>query len=164
VLGDEMFWKAIRHYVKKYEWQNVETADLNTAIEEATGQNLEWFFDEWVYRMGHPEFEITSIYDGAKSLRLNVKQTQKPDDKRPWFPSPDFFTMPVDIAVTTTAGEKIHRVWIDKREKEFTFDVDSKPCCRKSDRATTRICRRLSSARGDGCVFWFVMSALYRVN
>ena len=134
VLGDEMFWKAIRHYVKKYEWQNVETADLNTAIEEATGQNLEWFFDEWVYRMGHPEFEITSIYDGAKSLRLNVKQTQKPDDKRPWFPSPDFFTMPVDIAVTTAAGEKIHRVWIDKREKEFTFDVDSKPLIVNFDR------------------------------
>ena len=35
--------------------------------------------------------------------------------------------MPVDIAITTAAGEKIHRVQIDKREKEFTFEVDSKP-------------------------------------
>ena len=134
VLGEESFWKAINHYVKKNQWQNVETSDLNAAIEEATGQNLSWFFDEWVYRMGHPEFEITSSYDGSKSLKLTVKQTQKPDDKRPWFRSPDFFTMPVDIAVTTGSGEKIHRVWIDKPEKEFTFEVDSKPLIVNFDR------------------------------
>jgi len=134
VLGEESFWKAINHYVKKNQWQNVETSDLNSAIEEATGQNLSWFFDEWVYRMGHPKFEITSSYDGSKSLKLTVKQTQKPDDKRPWFPSPDFFTMPVDIAVTTATGEKIHRVWIDKTEKEFTFAVDSKPLIVNFDR------------------------------
>jgi aminopeptidase N len=135
VLGEEPFWKAIRHYVKKNQWQNVETSDLVTAIEEATGQNLAWFFEEWVYRMGHPQFEITSSYDGSKSLKLTVKQTQKPDDKRPWFPSPDFFTMPVDIAVTTATGEKTHRVWIDKPEKEFTFEVDSKPLIVNFDRA-----------------------------
>ena len=134
VLGEEPFWKAINLYVKKNQWQNVETSDLAAAIEEATGQNLSWFLDEWVYRMGHPQFEITSSYDGSKSLKLTVKQTQKPDDKRPWFPSPDFFTMPVDIAITTAAGEKIHRVWIDKLEKEFTFEVDSKPLIVNFDR------------------------------
>jgi aminopeptidase N len=42
--------------------------------------------------------------------------------------------MPVDIAITTTAGEKIHRVWIDKSEKEFTFDVESKPLIINFDR------------------------------
>jgi len=134
VLGEESFWKAINHYVTKYQWQNVETSDLKTAIEEATGQNLSWFFDEWVYKMGHPEFEITSSYDGAKTLKLTVKQTQKPDDKRPWFAFPDFFTMPIDIAITTQSGEKVHRVWIDKAEKEFSFEVDSKPLIVNFDR------------------------------
>jgi aminopeptidase N len=135
VLGEEQFWKAIRHYVKKYEWQNVETPQLNIAIEEATGQNLGWFFDEWVYKMGHPEFEIASTYDDAKkTLQLTVKQTQKNDDKRPWFQSPDFFTTPVDIAVTTAAGEKTHRVLIDQPEEQFTFEVDSKPLIVNFDR------------------------------
>jgi aminopeptidase N len=148
VLGEEMFWKAINQYVMKNQWQNVETSDLNTAIEEATGQNLAWFFDEWVYRMGHPEFEIASIYDAAKSLKLTVKQTQKPDEKRPWFPLPDFFTMPVDIAITTASGEKIHRVWIDKREKEFTFEVDSKPLIVNFDRGNY-IIKQVKFNRGD---------------
>ncbi|HLG17989.1 MAG TPA: M1 family aminopeptidase [Blastocatellia bacterium] len=148
VLGEEMFWKAINRYVRKYEWQNVETAQLNIAIEEATGQNLEWFFDEWLYKMGHPEFEITQDYDGASTLRLKVKQTQKPDDKRPWFHSPDFFAMPVDIAITTATGEKVHRVTIDKPEKEFTFAVDSKPLIVNFDRGNYLI-KQVKFNRGD---------------
>jgi aminopeptidase N len=148
VLGEEMFWKAINHYVNKNQWKNVETSDLKAAIEEVTGQNLDWFFDEWVYRMGHPQFEITSKYDGAKSLTLSVKQTQKPDEKRPWFSSPAFFMMPVDIAITTAAGEKIHRVWIDKSEKEFTFAVESKPLIINFDRGNYLI-KKVKFERSD---------------
>jgi aminopeptidase N len=148
VLGEDLFWKAINHYVHKNEWRNVETSDLKAAIEEATGQNLDWFFDEWVYRMGHPQFEIASKYDGAKSLKLTVKQTQKPDDKRPWFTSPEFFMMPVDIAITTSGGERIHRVWIDKAEKEFTFDVDSKPLIVNFDRGNYLI-KQVKFERSD---------------
>ena len=45
VLGEEMFWRAIQHYIAKYRFTTVETNDLKNAIEEATGQNLHWFFD-----------------------------------------------------------------------------------------------------------------------
>lgn len=149
VLGNEMFWKAVNHYLKKHQYQTVETQDLVIAIEEATGQNLQWFFDEWIYKMGHPEFEIASSYDeGAKTLRLTVKQTQQPDEKRTWYPSPEFFTMPVDIAITTASGEKINRVWIDKAEKEFSFTVDSKPTIINFDRGN-QIIKRVKFERKD---------------
>jgi aminopeptidase N len=149
VLGEELFWKAIHHYVTKYQWQPVETPQLVIAIEEATGQNLGWFFDEWVYKMGHPIFEITPHYDAtAGTLKLNVKQTQKPDEKRPWFQSPDYFTMPVDIAITTASSEKVHRVWIDKPEKEFTFALDSKPLIVNFDRGNYFI-KEVKFDRGD---------------
>ncbi len=134
-LGDELFWKALNHYVKTRQWQNVETGELIAAIKEATGQDLQWFFDEWVYKMGHPEFEIASAYDeSAKTLKLSVRQTQKPNDAPPWFQSPEFFTMPVEVAITTASGEKIERVMIDGREKEFSFAVDSKPLIVNFDR------------------------------
>jgi aminopeptidase N len=73
VLGEEMFWKSHQSLRSQESMENVETSDLKAAIEEATGQNLDWFFDEWVYRMGHPQFEVTSKYDGARSLTLSVK-------------------------------------------------------------------------------------------
>ena len=149
VLGDEMFWKAINHYLKKHQYQTVETQDLVIAIEEATGQNLQWFFDEWIYKMGHPEFEIASSYDGgARTLKLSVKQTQTKDDKRTWYDSPEFFTMPVDIAITTASGEKINRVWLDKAEKEFTFTLDSKPLIINFDRGN-QIIKRVKFERSD---------------
>jgi aminopeptidase N len=135
VLGDEMFWRAINHYVKKNAYQNVETQNLVDAIEEVTGQNLQWFFDEWLYKMGQPEFEITSSYDeAAKTVKIVVKQTQKADAERPWFQSPEFFTLPVDVAITTASGEHITRVWIDAKEKAFTFNVDGKPLIVNFDR------------------------------
>ncbi len=149
VLGDELFWKAITHYVKKHEYQAVETAQFVVAIEEATGQNLQWFFDEWIYKMGHPEFEISSSYDEAsKNLKLTVKQTQKADDKRPWYASPEFFTTPVDIAITTASREKINRVMLDKREAEFTFQLDSKPLIVNFDRGNY-IIKQVKFNRGD---------------
>ena len=150
VLGDERFWKAIRHYVDKYKWKNVETNDLITAIEEATGQNLRWFFDEWVFKMGHPEFEVTTSYDEqSKLLKLTVKQTQKPDEKRPWFSSPDFFVMPVDIGITTDAGEKVERILINKREMEFSLAVPSKPLFVNFDRGNYLIKQVKQTATDD---------------
>lgn len=148
VLGDEMFWKAVRHYLKKHAWQNVETQELVIAIEEATGQNLQWFFDEWVYRTGHPEFALSTSFDETtRVLKLNVKQTQKPDDKRPWYLAPQFYTMPVDVAITTPSGEKVHRLLIDQAEKEFTISVDSKPLFVNFDRGN-RLVKRVKFDRG----------------
>ena len=53
-LGDERFWRSIRHYVAQNAQRNVETIDLIRAIEEATGRNMRGFFDQWVFRGGHP--------------------------------------------------------------------------------------------------------------
>ena len=150
VLGEYLFRKAINHYVKKHEWQMVETQQLVVAIEEATGQNLQWFFDEWVYKMGHPEFVITKNYNAAaRSLKVTVSQTQKPDDKQPWFESPEYFTMPVEIAITTAPGERVYRVWIDEPEKEFTFTVDSEPLIINFDRGNFLI-KQVKFDRSDG--------------
>ncbi|HEX8088751.1 MAG TPA: M1 family aminopeptidase, partial [Blastocatellia bacterium] len=158
VLGEEPFWKALNHYVKKHQWQNVETQQLVIAIEEATGQNLQWFFDEWVYKMGHPEFEITSSYDeSARSVKLTVKQAQKAEQSRPWFSSPDFFTMPVDVAITTASGERVHRVWIDKPEKEFTFAVDSRPLIINFDKGNYLI-KQVKFNRGDDEIAYHLLN------
>lgn len=152
VLGEERFWRAIHHYVEKYAWQNVETPQLVIAIEEATGQNLQWFFDEWVYKMGHPRFEIASQYDErAHKLTLTVTQTQKPDETRPWFQSPDVFVTPVDIAITTASGESVHRVWIDERQETFTFPVDGEPLIINFDRGNY-ILKEVKFDRDDAAV------------
>jgi len=122
VLGDELFWRAIRHYIAKYQFTSVETNDLKIAVEEATGQNLYWFFDQWVYKAGHPVFSVAYSYnDSARSLSLNVKQTQSMDSLT------GVFRTPVDIEIVTANGSATHRINIVNDDSTYTFPSDGKP-------------------------------------
>lgn len=123
-LGEENWWKAINHYLKSNAHQPVSTEEFRIAIEEATGQSMDWFFDEWLYKMGHPVFEIAKAYDPAKKLlTLNVKQTQKVDPNNE-FPQTEFFQTYVDIEID---GD-IRRVWIKPQaENVFTFSTATEP-------------------------------------
>ncbi len=127
-LGEDDWWRAIHHYLTKYAHQPVETEQFRIAIEEATGQSMDWFFDEWLYKMGHPVFKVTHDYDaGTKTVALKVIQEQKPDPKSA-YPQATFFRMPVEIEIGTPGGTHIDKAMIEgKEEQTFTFKVDSEP-------------------------------------
>ncbi|HVE58088.1 MAG TPA: M1 family aminopeptidase, partial [Pyrinomonadaceae bacterium] len=123
-LGDDMFFKSLNHYLTKNANSPVQTEQLRIAIEETTGQSMDWFFDQWLYKMGHPIFEVTQNYDAAsKKLTLNVKQTQKIDLLNE-YPQAEFFQAKVDVEV----DGKIQQVWLKPQaENVFTFDAATKP-------------------------------------
>ncbi len=76
-LGDELFWQAIATFVQDNAHNTVETIDLLRAIEKATGRNLTFLFDQYVYRGGHPDFKVAYSWDGDANLaKLTVTQTQ----------------------------------------------------------------------------------------
>ncbi len=123
-LGEENWWKAIHHYLTSNAHQPVSTEEFRIAIEEATGESMDWFFDQWLYKMGHPVFEITQSYDDAKKqLTLNVKQTQKVDPLNE-FPQTEFFQAKVDVEI----DGKVQQVWLKPQaENVFIFDSPIKP-------------------------------------
>lgn len=84
-LGDELFWRAIQYFVNTHAHGCVETIDLLRAIETTTGRNLEFLFDQYVYRGGHPDYKVSYQWDGESNLaKLTITQTQaKDDDDRP---------------------------------------------------------------------------------
>ena len=83
---------------------------------------MDWFFDQWLYKMGHPVFEVTKSYANGK-LTLNVKQTQKIDLLNE-YPQVEFFQTKVDIEI----DGKIEQVWIKPQaENVFTFTVANEP-------------------------------------
>ncbi len=122
VLGDELFRKAMKHYITKHQFQSVETNDLKLAIEEATGQNLFWFFDQWVYKAGYPKFEITSRYNNSlNNISLTVAQTQTLDSLT------GLFITPVDIEIVSGGSREVHRIIVSERESTYTLPVRGKP-------------------------------------
>ncbi len=140
VLGEENWWRAIHHYLTKYARQPVETAQLRVAIEEATGQSLDWFFDEWVYKMGHPVFRVAQSYDPAKrALTLNVRQEQQVDPNNA-YPQTVFFRASVEIEIGTANETRVERVQLAPvAEQNFTFTVEDAPLLVNFDYGRTLI-------------------------
>jgi aminopeptidase N len=122
VLGDDLFFRGLKYYITKYRYQPVETDDLKNALEECTGQNLYWFFDEWVYKAGHFVFDVSYTYnDSSHSVALTVKQTQKQDSLT------GIFRMPVDIDVTTATGTVTHRINILNDDSTYVLSCPERP-------------------------------------
>ncbi|HVE11884.1 MAG TPA: M1 family aminopeptidase [Elusimicrobiota bacterium] len=121
-LGDERWWRAIRHYLESNQNSSVETPDLATAIEEATGRNLRRFFDQWIHRSGYPTLQATYSYDD-KTKEAILKVLQKGSD------STGLYRLPLKIVCAgfSPAWTRDSSVLLEKKEQEFRVKVPSRP-------------------------------------
>jgi len=123
VLGDDQFFRSIQRYVRDNQERSVITQDLASAIAAETGRNLDWFFDQWVYKPGHPAFKVSWSWDEASRLAtVNVKQTQKTDDGTPIFRAP----LAIDFR-KGRAKPAVFPVEITRADHTFVFALPSKP-------------------------------------
>jgi aminopeptidase N len=130
-LGDELFFKAMRHYVRTRQNTIVETNDLKEAIEQATGKNLDWFFDQWLHRPGHPDLELGWEWDeGASAVKLKVKQRQRKDEKS----ETPIFRMSAEVELLyedtkRKGGTRAERrtIGLSKPEEEILLPAKEKP-------------------------------------
>ena len=122
-LGDDLWWKAIHYYVTAHAHGDVLTHDFQRAIEEATGRNLDWFFEQWVWKGGHPEFKASYAWDaGRRAATVKLTQTQTPDDQLT-----SVYRTPLGIAFMTARGLRQFRVEVTESEQAFVFPLDGEP-------------------------------------
>ncbi|MEA5505670.1 M1 family metallopeptidase [Halotia wernerae UHCC 0503] len=125
-LGEELFWQAIHTFVQDNAHKTVETVDLLRAIEKATGRNLTFLFDQYVYRGGHPDFKVAYSWDGdAKLAKVTVTQTQATTDK-------DLFDLKIPIGFGYTPQQEVaplqtFTVRVHEKEQSFYFPLAEKP-------------------------------------
>ncbi|MBC7382228.1 MAG: M1 family metallopeptidase [Bacteroidia bacterium] len=102
VLGSEQWKRVLNFYLKKHAYGNVETNDLQQAIKDKSGINLDWFFDEWIIRGGEPHYKIsyqeTINTKSEKASDITVEQIHKTDE------TVHYFKMPVVFEVHYTDG------------------------------------------------------------
>jgi len=122
-LGPDRFWAAVHRYLTDHAYDNATTDDLRQAVLDATGENLDWFWDQWIYQAGYPEFTVTAAYDSARAtVTLTVKQTQvdtatADSSTGLRFSTPAVFRTPISIVVGTASGDVKHQTHIDQREQ-----------------------------------------------
>ncbi len=122
ILGDRPFRETVSHFLRKHAFQPVDTHDFLTAIKEATGQNFDWFFDQWLLSPGHPVFYVEYTWDEkAKQVRIRIAQVQ---DRSLHVP---VFRTPVIIGIVTTGGKRTEKVWLEQQVEAFEFACEKKP-------------------------------------
>ncbi|HCV29984.1 MAG TPA: aminopeptidase [Microcoleaceae bacterium UBA9251] len=141
-LGDELFSQAIQTFVQDNAHKTVETIDLLRAIEKATGRNLMFLFDQYVYRGGHPDYKVAYAWDGEHKLaKITVTQTQVKDSKNGNGNSKDVFDLKIPIgfgykpkkddsynsSASSTPNLKTFTVRVYEREQSFYFPLEEKP-------------------------------------
>ncbi len=120
LLGTDMFWKAIHHYVETNFGKAVETTDLINSIQLSTGRNFRKFFDQYVYGPGHPDYTVHYWWD-EKSKQAHMRVIQKPVNGN------SCFSLPVVLRFVTADGNKDHTETIDEKEHTFKYKFASEP-------------------------------------
>ena len=84
LLGDDAFFRGVQLYLTRNRHHPVETSDLVRALTDASGVNVQPYFDQWVLKPGHPVLAYSWTYDEAKrEVVVTVKQTQETGDGTP---------------------------------------------------------------------------------
>jgi aminopeptidase N len=122
ILGDEAFFRTLGAFLRKFAFGNADTHDLMNCVKDTTGQNLDWFLEQWVERPGHPVFDVSDDWDAKRRiLRLSVRQVQDSSKGIP------VFRTPVIIGIRAGDWTTAEKVWINKAEEVFEFSVPTKP-------------------------------------
>jgi aminopeptidase N len=123
-LGEDAFYRGLKHYLEVNRGKNVVTADLAKAMEEATHTNVDQFFSQWLYGAGAPKFDLSYKYDDAKhEVALTVEQTQRVEGRV------GLFHIPTEVEITTASGPKLFPITVSQGKDTaiFTFPADSAP-------------------------------------
>lgn len=122
LVGDEPFFETLGHFLRAHAFDAVDTADFIRSVKTVTGRDLDWFFDQWLYKPGHPVLEVGSEWDlAAKTVRLRVAQVQDLSKGTP------VFRMPVSVKLVTPGRTDIRTIWVEKREQTFDLPLEEKP-------------------------------------
>jgi aminopeptidase N len=124
-LGDADLFRGLHHYLEVNAYQPVDAHDLSRAIDEATGHNVDGFFEQWIYKPGHPVLDASWTWDNTgKAVVVHVKQVQELSEGAP------LYTAPLTIGVIRSGvGTPVDRSMftLSKADEEFRIPMSVAP-------------------------------------
>lgn len=151
-LGDSAFFGGLSLYLKNNAFKNADVQQLRLALEEVSGRDLNWYFDQWYYGAGHPELNISHKWDAAAGTEsVIVRQTQ----------TGRLFTLPVAIDVYTGKQKTRYQVWIKDRSDTLTFPVASRPDLVDFDGEKVLLAKMTDNKSLDELAFQYFNAPLY---
>jgi aminopeptidase N len=116
-VGDEAFWRALNVYLTQNKYKSVEVHHLRLAFEQVTGQDLQWFFNQWFLQAGHPKIRVKKEFSNGV-LKLHTEQVN--DSNR-------VFRLPLKIAVWSQGKRQVYLIDITQKQQVFQFKLTQAP-------------------------------------
>lgn len=121
IVGDAAFFESLKVYLTENKFQPAEMHQLRLAFEKVTGQDLNWYFNQWFFAKGHPILKITQEYSEQKKMVSVIVEQKQNLDQVP------LYVLPVDIDVYTANGKTTHSVKVENRIDTFRIEVSGTP-------------------------------------
>ncbi len=139
-VGDSAFFKSLNLYLTTNKFKSAEAQQLRLAFEAITGQDLNWFWNQWYYGSGQPDLTINYDYSN-KTARVIIEQTQA---------TGKIFKLPIAIDVYSGgANKKRYQVWAQNKTDTFYLPADTKPSLINVDADKVLLCKKTDNKSAD---------------
>ena len=120
IVGDSTFFRILRTYAANptLAYRTATTEDFQAVAQQVSGQNLDYFFKQWIYGEGYPTYRAT-VSGGNSATAVTVRLEQR----NTMSTNPASFTMPVQIRLQSAAGDTTITVLNDKADQVFTLPI-----------------------------------------
>ncbi|HEX7366278.1 MAG TPA: M1 family aminopeptidase, partial [Pelobium sp.] len=151
-LGEDAFFKGLNLYLKTNALGNGEAQQLRLAFEQVSGRDLNWFFNQWYYGVGHPELNISYKWNAdTKTQTVYLAQTQKEQA----------FILPMKIDVYQGGKKVTHQYWMKSREDSISFKLNSKPDLVNVDADKILLAQKIDNKTLEEFAFQYKNAPLY---
>ncbi|MCB0307353.1 MAG: T9SS type A sorting domain-containing protein, partial [Calditrichaeota bacterium] len=127
ILGDEVFFSALHAYATdpRFLYHNAATADFQALCQAVSGRDLEWFFAQWIYRIGRPVYHYRWEVQGGGGMFTTVLDiTQQPSQP---YQNARLFTMPLEIRLRGAQLDTLVTVWDSLAQQQFRLVTAQRP-------------------------------------
>lgn len=140
-VGDKAFFEATALYLNKFAYKATEIHDLRLCFEEVTGEDLNWFFNQWYFSAGYSTLKIINDFDNNTNVAtVTIKQMQ--DTRRM-----PIYTLPIDFAIHLQDETIYIRKTLTYQEQTFTFNLLEQPLLIEVDPNRFLLCKRKEEKR-----------------
>ena len=118
-LGDEAFFNTLNEYLTTYAGQSVEVHHLRLMAEKVSGQDLNWFFNQWFLDSGHPELHIENKFEND-TLAIEITQIQDLN-------SAPIYRLPIEVEFWHNQKGASHSIVLKQQQQVFKFPMEIEP-------------------------------------
>ena len=121
ILGDSLFEHGLTYYGQSHSYGTATTPEFQAALESYSGQDLDWFFDQWVFSPNYPIYKWSWVYTslgGKYYLDVNISQRQT---------TPAVFKMPLEFKLSFPSRDSFFTISDTLREQKFSMLLNSPP-------------------------------------